>query len=74
MRGMTFERSLRMFGKPPPRKLNGGYPFGGGIERRCPKCGVPMANMVWEPSLNQIRLTCVGGCGFAWWAKPLDSK
>ena len=50
-----------------------GVPGLGDISRKCPKCGVVMANMAWEPALKQIRLTCVGGCGYAWWAKPLDS-
>jgi ribosomal protein S27AE len=57
------------------RKANvNGVPGLGDINRKCPKCGVVMANMAWEPTFKQIRLTCVGGCGYAWWAKPLDAS
>lgn len=73
MWGMTFKKSLEMF-DPAYKRVNGGYPFGGGIERRCPKCGVPMAGMEWDPVFKGIKLTCVGGCGFRWSAKPLDSQ
>jgi hypothetical protein len=72
MWGMTFEKSLRMF-DPATRRLNGGWPAAGGIDRKCPKCGVPLAGMAWDGVLKEIKLTCVGGCGFIWSAKPLDA-
>lgn len=72
MWGMTFEKSLRMFD--PATRLNGGWPAAGGIDRKCPKCGVPLAAMEWEPAHKEIKLMCVGGCKFCWWAKPLDSQ
>lgn len=51
-----------------------GYPGGGGIDRRCPKCGVPLAAMEWDSVFKEVKLACVGGCGFRWSAQPLDSQ
>lgn len=46
----------------------------GRINRQCPKCGVPLAAMEWDPFLKEIKLSCVGGCRYCWRVKPLDSE
>lgn len=73
MWGMTLRKSLRMF-DPTYQSANGNCSPAGGIDRKCPKCGVPLAGMEWDAVFNKIRLTCVGGCGFRWSATPLDSQ
>lgn len=56
------------------RKANtNGAPGLGGIDRKCPKCGVVMAALEYNRTFNRIDLRCIGGCGYTWSAQPLDS-
>lgn len=57
------------------RKANvNGVPGLGDIDRKCPKCGVVMAGMQWDPIFKRIDLTCIGGCGYKWSSPPLDAS
>lgn len=50
------------------------YPLYGGIDRKCPKCGVQLAHMRYDGVSERIELTCHGGCAYKWTQRPLDYK